>query len=162
MGISNMQVQQSTQQGAGKGIGQTLLQGRQQPGMSGAPMGQIPQLDPSMTSHTMGQPGGAGQPDPIMTSYMPQQMQVSRMQGQQPNFGQPNRYSNTMPSWDNASIKPSQQGGGKIGKGGGSQSGYPIANTNTKYTPPPMQTAATAATAQAAAQDPAFSPLLGY
>jgi len=145
MGMSNMQVQQSTQQGAGKGIGQTILQGRQQSGGNTAPMAQMPQ------------------PDPIMTSYMPQQMQGLGMQGQQPNFGQPNRYSNTMPSWDNASIKPSQQGGGKIGKGGGSQAGYPIANTNTKYTPPPMQTAATAQiAAQAAAQDPAFSPLLGY
>jgi len=137
MGMGNMQVQQSTQQGGGKGIGQTLLQGRQQPGMSGAPMGQIPQLDPSMTSHTMGQ-------------IPPQQIQGLGMQGQQPNFGQPNRYSNTMPSWDNARIAP-QQGGGKIGKGGGSQSGYPIANTNTKYTPPQTQTAQAAQTSPVAA-----------
>jgi hypothetical protein len=76
--------------------------------------------------------------------------------GQQPRFGQPNNYPNTIRPWDNSSIMP-QQGGGKIGKGGGQSGGYPIANTNTKYTPP-QQTAPT----QMQQSAPTQTPFQGY
>jgi hypothetical protein len=57
-------------------------------------------------------------------------------QGGQPQMGQPNPYSNTTSSWDNASIMPQQNGGGKAGKGGGQYGGYPVARTNFNYALP--------------------------
>lgn len=54
-------------------------------------------------------------------------------QTEQPKFGQPGRYSNTVGPWDNASIVPQQSAGGKNGnvnqpatggKGGKMQSNY--------------------------------------
>lgn len=118
MGMSNMQVQQSTQQGAGKGAA---------PGMP-----QLPQ--PNSNGVSMGQ----------MPLPMPRQMQNQGFQGQQPSFGQPSRYSNTMPSWDNASIMPSRQAGGvgKIGKGG---SGFERAQTSFPKQPTSVDAAQPAA-----------------
>lgn len=102
--------------------------------------GEAPGLGGTMDSAKMqqlggmqGQMGGKGGP----------QGQFGGKGGmQQPRFGQPNPYPNTMKSWDNASIMP-RQGVGKGGQAGG----YPIASTNTKYTPPP-----------ALAQQPAQQP----
>jgi hypothetical protein len=92
MGMSNMQVQQPMQQGSGKGMGGMPPQGESQlPSFDGAPMGQMP--PPMQRQIPMGGP-----------------------QGQQPSFGQPNMYSNTIPSWDNASIMPGQQSGGEQGQ----------------------------------------------
>ena len=77
---------------------------------------------------------------------------MGQSMGQQPRFGQPNRYSNTTQQpWDNANINPQPSGkgaggmGGAGGKGGGMQQGgqmqggagkgqagggYPTAQTN--------------------------------
>lgn len=108
MGMSNMQVQQPMQQGSGKGMGGMPPQGGSQlPSFNGAPMGQMP---------------------PPMQRQMP----MGGFQGQQPAFGQPSRYSNTVPSWDNANIMPKQQTGGKSGKSGGfetAQTKYPQTTT---------------------------------
>lgn len=69
-----------------------------------------------------------------------QSRQLTATSGQ-PQFGMPNMYSNTIRPWDNASIMgPNANFGGKGGgKGGGktgSSYGYPVANTNIRYTPP--------------------------
>ena len=50
-------------------------------------------------------------------------------QGGQPQFGQPNRYSNTVQPWDNATIAP--QSGGK--GGGKGQSNYPVMPTSYSH-----------------------------
>ena len=131
MGMSNMQVQQPMQQGSGKGMGGMPPQGGSQlpPSnrafMGGAPMGQMP-------------------------LPMQRQIPMNGFQEQQPTFGQPSRYSNTAPSWDNASIMPRQQSGGKVGKGGGfetAQSKYPQTTTApgaaTATPPTPEELAAT-------------------
>lgn len=57
------------------------------------------------------------------TIAQPQQQPAGKgggAQGQQPQFGQPNQYSNTVGQqggWDNATIQPQQQSVGKGGKG---------------------------------------------
>lgn len=47
-------------------------------------------------------------------------------QGGQPQFGQPNKYANTMGPWDNATIAPQSS----QGKGGKAQSNYPTMPTS--------------------------------
>jgi len=96
MGMSNMQVQQPMQQGGGKGSG--MPQNGQMPSQS--------QFRDTSFTPPMESIAEETQPNPSM-NY-----------GQQPRFGQPNRYSNTVSPWDNASIQPQQRpvSGGK-GKG---------------------------------------------
>lgn len=93
------------------------------------PMGGIMEPEmPRQMGGTPGQMGGKGGP----------QGQPGGKGGmQQPSFGKPNLYPNTVKTWDNASIMP-RQGVGKGGQAGG----YPTAATNFKYTPPQAQTAA--------------------
>jgi hypothetical protein len=103
---------------------------------------------------------GTGSMD-IPQQPMPQDM--GRGMGQQPRFGQPNRYSNTTQQpWDNANINPQPSGKGAGGKSGGMQQGgqmqggagkgqagggYPIAQTNFGQGTPLTQALPTANTA---------------
>ena len=126
MGMQTMQAQQPMQ-GGGKG---SMIQPQQQ---------------------------GMGNIMGPMTMDMPQQpmpQDMGRGMGQQPRFGQPNRYSNTTQQpWDNANINSQPGGKGAGGKGAGMQQGgqmqgggkgqagggYPTAPTNFGQ---PTQTAA--------------------
>lgn len=115
--------------------------------------------------HRQGGGEGGGYNGELPTDYVGNTAQQQPMQGggkaaggmgqsmgQQPRFGQPNRYSNTTQQpWDNANINPQPSGkgaggmGGAGGKGGGMQQGgqmqggagkgqagggYPTAQTN--------------------------------
>jgi hypothetical protein len=111
MGMQSASVQQSPNQGGGKGMGQQSALGQQQV---------IPQqFDTSMNAPAGGQ---NGQPDPSMMApaVMPSRQQPMGKggrnvtmpgQGAQPRMGQPNAYSNTIQPWDNASIQPQKQSG---------------------------------------------------
>lgn len=95
MGMQSASIQQSPNQGGGKG----------QP--MGFPAQQAQQtVDPSMTapavmpSSQSQQPMGKGGRNVTMPG-----------QGGQPRMGVPNAYSNTIQPWDNASIQPQRQSG---------------------------------------------------
>jgi hypothetical protein len=111
MGMSNMQVQQPMQQGSGKGFAGNKSASGSPPMESVAQDTQYIDPNPDVSQTTMQNIYGSNR-------------------SQQPRFGRPNQYSNTIQPWDNASIQP-QQGIGKGGKGGG----YPTAPTNFQYNP---------------------------
>ncbi len=102
MGMSNMQVQQPMQQGSGKGFASN------QAAPTNPPLESIAESTPPYFDEN---------PNVSQTTMQ----NISGMNpGQQPRFGQPNRYSNTVSSWDNASIQPAQQRS-SFGKGSSSQ-----------------------------------------
>ena len=148
MGMQTMQAQQPMQ-GGGKG---SMIQP--------TPMSGNPLTQDQMT----------GAQNNMQSQYLPQQRQPMDMgmgMGQQPRFGQPNRYSNTTQQpWDNANINPQPSGKGAGGKGGGMQQGgqmqggagkgqagggFPTAQTNFGQGAPLTQALPTANTAVAAA-----------
>lgn len=132
--------------------------------------------------HRQGGGEGGGYGGELPTDYVGNTAQQQPMQGggkaaggmgqsmgQQPRFGQPNRYSNTTQQpWDNANINPQPSGkgaggmGGAGGKGGGMQQGgqmqggagkgqagggFPTAQTNFGQGTPLTQALPTANTA---------------
>jgi hypothetical protein len=140
MGMQSASVQQSPNQGSGKGMGQPMSFPQQQ-GMSQQnsempnyinnqqPINVVQQggggygdgqYGPPLNQQPMG--GQNGQPDASMMApaVMPSRQQPMGKggrnitmpgQGGQPRMGQPNAYSNTIQPWDNASIQPQRQSG---------------------------------------------------
>jgi hypothetical protein len=101
---------------------------------------------------------------------------MGQSMGQQPRFGQPNRYSNTTQQpWDNANINQQPSGKGAGGKGGGMQQGgqmqgggkgqagggYPTAQTNFGQGAPLTQALPTANTANLGQVDDYSAPMSG-
>lgn len=133
MGMQNMQVQQPMQRSSGKGGGMMNNQ-MQQPSQQSA----LPKTVEDLYQQYAGRAGDAeglafwkaGFGDTIDANEVASfknSIAEARAQGtepanygntMQPRIGQPNRYSNTAPQWDNASIQPQQRpsSGGK-GKG---------------------------------------------
>ena len=168
MGMQTMQAQQPMQ-GGGKG---SMIQPMP---MSGTPLtqDQMTGAQNNMQSQYLGGLSGqrlqdynAAQQQQQIGINMPQQpmpQDMGRGMGQQPRFGQPNRYSNTTQQpWDNANINPQPSGKGAGGKGGGMQQGgqmqggagkgqagggYPTAQTNFGQGAPLTQALPTANTA---------------
>ena len=130
--------------------------------------------------HRQGGGEGGGYGGELPTDYVGNTAQQQPMQGggkaaggmgqsmgQQPRFGQPNRYSNTTQQpWDNANINQQPSGKGAGGKGAGMQQGgqmqggagkgqaaggFPTAATNFGQGAPLTQALPTANTAVAAA-----------
>ena len=130
MGASISQVAQSTQP-QGKGGFQAPQPGSQQSDLgnainTAAQKGAATDYSLMQTDFSL-QPGQGGQQMASPAVQRTGQFQGGKMggrqfaqpsQGQQPQFGQPNNYPNTVGQWDNASIQPqqSQSRGGK-GKG---------------------------------------------
>jgi hypothetical protein len=121
MGMSNMQVQQPMQQGSGKGFSGSQTEPTTPPPMlSMSPNTQSyfdmnPDVASSYSKNSYGMT-----PDQFSDTHYQKYGQAEKRiaPGQQPRFGQPNQYSNTIQPWDNASIQPQQSrnSGGK-GKG---------------------------------------------
>ena len=93
MGMQSTSVQQSPNQGGGKGQSMSFPAQQTQP-IDDASM-TAPAVMPSQP-----QPSGKGGRNVTMPG-----------QGGQPRMGMPNAYSNTIQPWDNASIQPQKQSG---------------------------------------------------
>jgi hypothetical protein len=104
MGMQSASVQQSPNQGSGKGMGPA----------AGFPAQQTQQVDDMVSD--------VSNPNPSMTApaVMPSQQPMGKGgnrnytmpgQGRQPRMGMPNAYSNTIQPWDNARIQPQSQSG---------------------------------------------------
>jgi hypothetical protein len=136
MGMSNMQVQKPMQQGSGKGMGGMPPQGGfQMPPNNGAFQGggadlgimasQMaglqgqPPLQDQLNNYNQSMPiSQAGQPNQTDAPMGQMDIQAAGPQMQQPSFGQPNMYSNTVGNQNNAPMQSQQrQGAGAKGKG---------------------------------------------
>lgn len=106
MGMQSASVQQSPNQGGGKGqpMGEPPAQQFQSNGDM-TNMQTLPAIDPTIAAPA------------VMPSNQPQPMGKGGRnvtmpgQGGQPRMGMPNAYSNTIQPWDNASIQPQRQSG---------------------------------------------------
>jgi len=109
MGMPTASVQQSPNQGGGKGHSMGNPPAQQMQQMDDM-VGDITPTDPSMMT-TYGGPNG--QPQPMGGQAMGKGGRNYTMPGQggQPRIGMPNAYSNTIQPWDNASIQPQRQSG---------------------------------------------------
>ena len=124
MGMSNMQVQQPMQQGGGKGAAAPQTGGGGIRSNTPSYFDANPDVAQSYQQNSYGMT-----PEEFSQTHYQKYGQAEQRSapGSQPVMGQPNPYSNTVRPWDNASIMPRQQAGGK---GGTMQNNYPVARIN--------------------------------
>lgn len=145
MGMQNMQVQQPMQQSQGKGAGAGLGQGAQMP-VGGGIRSNTPsdaelyfQQNPDVARSFSENNYGMSMGDFAQSHYQKYGQAENRAwpsasggnvtyagQTAQPRMGRPNQYVNTVGRWDNATIAPQSS----AGKGGKTQSNYPVIQTN--------------------------------
>lgn len=186
MGMQTMQAQQPMQ-GGGKGSMIQPPQYSQGAGSMDIPQQPMPQDMGRGYRQNNGEGGYGGElpSDYVGNTAQQQPMQgggkaaggMGQSMGQQPRFGQPNRYSNTTQQpWDNANINPQPSGKGAGGKGGGMQQGgqmqggagkgqagggFPTAATNFGQGAPLTQALSTANTANLGQVDDYSAPMSG-